>query len=259
MKTNTKRVWGTLTMLLALYSASLAAPKAPQIEKEFAKQPPQAWGEHVTGVVTRVPVGGQKVVFLTFDTCGGPYGSEYDARLIAYLCREIIPATLFVNSRWINANPAVFAQLARDPLFSVQNHGTAHRPLSVTGRSAWKIAGTASPRQVYDEIMTCHTKIAALTGKRPRFFRSGTAYYDDVAVKIAARLGYKIAGFDVLGDGGARFTAAQIVAAARRIRPGSIVIYHMNQPHKATCDGIMRVVPQLQAAGWRFAKLEEYI
>ena len=248
-----------LALAGALSAAAFGAPGVTDIEKEFAGAAPAQWGERVPGVITRVPVGGQKIVFLTFDACGGPYGSGYDARLIAYLRREKISATLFLNSRWIDANPAAFAQLARDPLFSVQNHGTSHRPLSVTGRAAWKIAGTASPRAVYDEIMICHNKIAALAGKAPRFFRSGTAYYDDAAVKIAARLGCKIAGFDVLGDGGARFTAAQIEAAARRIRPGSIVIYHMNQPRKATCDGLMRVVPLLRAAGWQFARLDEYL
>ena len=93
----------------------------------------------------------------------------------------------------------------------------------------------------------------------PRFFRSGTACYDDVAVKIAARLGYAIAGFDVLGDGGATFSAAKIEASAKRVRPGSIVIYHMNQPKKATYEGLRRVVPQLRARGDRFALLEEYL
>ena len=81
--------------------------------------------------------------------------------------------------------------------------------------------------------------------------------------KIATRLGYKIAGFDVLGNSEARLTGAQLVAAARRIRRGSIIIYHknqhMNQPRKGTCDGIMRVVPKMKAAGWQFASLEEYL
>ena len=206
----------------------MLCPSALQIEAKFAHRQPAAWGERIAGVVSDVPVRRQKGVFLTFDACGSPYGSGYDAQLIAYLRREKIPATLFLNSRWIDATPRLFAQLARDPLFSVQNHGTAHRPLSVTGRAAWKIAGTASPRQVYDEIMTCHAK-------------------------IATRLGYKIAGFDVLGNSEARLTGAQLVAAARRIRRGSIIIYHknqhMNQPRKGTCDGIMRVVPKMKAAG----------
>jgi peptidoglycan/xylan/chitin deacetylase (PgdA/CDA1 family) len=40
-----------------------------------------------------------------------------------------VPATLFVNARWIEANPRQFRQLAADPLFEIANHGTEHRPL----------------------------------------------------------------------------------------------------------------------------------
>ena len=253
-----KRFFAVLALLLAFCRCAPAVPTAEEIEKRYGAAVPSAWGEAIPGVVRRVPVAG-KIVFLTFDACGGTNGSGYDARLIELLRREKVLATLFVNSRWIDANPGLFAQLARDPLFSIQNHGFTHHPLSVTGRSVYGIAGTASPREVYDEIMGCDAKIAALTGKRPRFFRSGTAYYDDVAVRIAHDLGYTIAGFDVLGDGGATFSAGKIEAAAQRIRPGSIVIYHMNRPKKATFAGLARVIPKLKAKGWRFAKLEEYL
>ena len=80
-----------------------------------------------------------------------------------------------------------------------------------------------------------------------------------MAVKIAFDLGYTIAGFDVLGDRGATYSADEIETAAQNIRPGSIVIYHMNQPKKATFDGVSRVIPKLKAQGWRFAKLENYL
>ena len=253
-----KSFFAVLALLLAFCRCALAVPTAEEIEKRYGAAVPSAWGEAIPGVVRRVPVA-EKIVVLTFDACGGANGSGYDARLIELLRREKVQATLFVNSRWIDANPGLFAQLARDPLFSIQNHGFTHHPLSVTGRSVYGIAGTALPREVYDEIMGCDAKIAALTGKRPRFFRSGTAYYDDVAVRIAHDLGYTIAGFDVLGDGGATFSAGKIETAAQRIRPGSIVIYHMNRPKKATSAGLARVIPKLKAKGWRFAKLEEYL
>ncbi len=254
-----KRNAAALAILLIFCTAAQAAPTAEEIVKKYTTAVPSEWGESIAGVKTRVPVGGKKIVFLTFDACGGARGSGADTRIVKLLRQEKVPATLFINSRWIDANPKLFADLARDPLFSIQNHGFTHHPLSVTGRSVYGIAGTASPREVYGEIMGCDAKIAALTGKHPRFFRSGTAYYDDVAVKIASDLGYTIAGFDVLGDGGATFSAEKIEAAAHHIRPGSIVIYHMNKPKKATFAGLARVIPKLKSRGWRFARLEEYL
>ena len=253
-----KKLFAALTLLFALCQCAPAVPTVNEIENKYRACVPSAWGEAITGVLRRVSVT-EKIVFLTFDACGGARGSGADTRIIELLRREKIPATLFINSRWIDANPKLFADLARDPLFSIQNHGFTHHPLSVTGRSVYGIAGTASPREVYEEIMGCDAKIAALTGKHPRFFRSGTAYYDDVAVKIASDLGYTIAGFDVLGDRGATYSADEIETAAQNIRPGSIVIYHMNQPKKATFDGVSRVIPKLKAQGWRFARPEEFL
>src|SRR2546423_3231617 len=69
---------------------------------------PAAWGVDVAGVTTRLPTR-DSVLALTFDACGGPHGSGYDAGLIALLRRRSVPATLFINSRWIEANRTVFA------------------------------------------------------------------------------------------------------------------------------------------------------
>ena len=160
-------------------------------------------------MVSRLPTT-DRVVALTLDACGGRTGSGYDAELIETLRRERVPATLFVNARWIEANPRKFRRLAADPLFEIANHGTEHRPLSVTGRSVYGIAGTGSVAQVVDEVAVNQRLITRLTGAVPAFFRSGTAYYDDVAVRVVNDLGLQVVNFDVLGDAGATYSAAQV-------------------------------------------------
>lgn len=60
-------------------------------------------GLKITGVLTRLATK-DKVIALTFDACGGKGGSGYDRKLIDYLIKENIPATLFINARWIDAN-----------------------------------------------------------------------------------------------------------------------------------------------------------
>jgi hypothetical protein len=81
-------------------------------------------------------------------------GNSADQALLAALRQQHIPATLFLNSRWITANQALAKELAADSLFELANHGASHGPLSVTGRSAYGIPGTRNPGEVYDEIMT---------------------------------------------------------------------------------------------------------
>lgn len=110
------------------------APAEQQFKQElirkYSGQIPDQWGEEVADVKRKMKTN-EKVVALTFDACGGPGGSGYDAKLINYLIKEQIPATLFINSRWIDANTDLFMKLARNPLFEIENHGHLHKPLSV--------------------------------------------------------------------------------------------------------------------------------
>lgn len=218
---------------------------------------PQQWGENVTGVVTTFKTT-KKEIALTFDACGGSFrSSQYDEGLIDFLIENHIPATLFINSRWIHSNPEIFQKLATNPLFEIANHGTAHRPLSVNGKSIYNIAGTTSPEEVEREINGNGDLIEKLTGKRPRFFRSGTAYYDEQAVAIAHKNGVEIAGFSVLGDAGATFSAPKVTQQLLTSQGGDILLFHMNHPEGGTREGIIEGIEQLKAGGFSFIRLSE--
>ncbi|WP_037464334.1 polysaccharide deacetylase family protein [Shimazuella kribbensis] len=239
-------------------SPTTEIPTETEVLKLYQKSKPKEWGENITGVVKTLPTK-DKVIALTFDACGGNHGSGVDNDIIRYLMEEKIPATLFINARWIDANPKIFAELAKNPLFEIENHGTEHRPLSVTGRSIYGINGTKDITNVYHEVNENAQKIKKLTGKSPAFFRSGTAYYDDVAVKIASDLGEIPVNFDIIGDAGATYHAGQVDYAMQQAKPGSIVILHMNQPNGDTAEGIKRSIPKLLKKGYRFVKLQDYL
>ncbi len=219
---------------------------------------PHTWGFGGPGVVRDLPTS-RRVIALTFDACGGPGGSRYDQALVSFLRRRDVPATLFLNSRWIDANPAVFRQLAGEPLFEIANHGTRHLPLSVTGRSAYGIGGTRNAGEVYDEVAGNQAKLTRLLGVPPRFFRAGTAYSDDVAARIVAAMGDRLVTFSVNGDGGATFTPEQVSSTVTAAPGGSVVLCHMNHPESGTAQGIAAAVPYLLASGYRFVRLSDEI
>jgi peptidoglycan/xylan/chitin deacetylase (PgdA/CDA1 family) len=229
-----------------------------EIVARYAGVEPVAWGLDVPGVVNRLPTQ-DRVVALTFDACGGGRGSGYDAALIEALQVTQTPATLFLNKRWILAHPEVTARLVSQPLFEIANHGTQHRPLSVTGRSAYGITGTGGPGEVYDEVSGNRRSLTEATGIPPRFFRSGTAHYDDVAVRITRDLGEAVVNFDVNGDAGATLTPQGVAAALESAAPGSIVLCHMNQPGSGTARGVATALPRLARAGFRFVHLSDYL
>ena len=218
---------------------------------------PKQWGENVTGVTTTFQ-SDKKEIALTFDACGGSFrSSQYDEQLIAYLTENRIPATLFINARWIKSNPEIFAALASNPLFEIANHGTAHRPLSVNGKSIYNIAGTSSPEEVEREINGNGDLIEKLTAKRPRFFRSGTAYYDEQAVAIARQNGVEIGGFSVLGDAGATFSAEKVAHQITNAKSGDIILLHMNHPESGTREGVKEAVEKLKVQGFSFVRLSD--
>jgi peptidoglycan/xylan/chitin deacetylase (PgdA/CDA1 family) len=217
---------------------------------------PREWGETVTGVKTRLATG-EKVIALTLDACGSAKGMGLDTRLLDFLEKEQVAATLFINARWIGPNRAAFDRLAANPLFEIGNHGYRHKPASVTGRSVYGIEGTRTVEELVDEIELNARNIEVLTGRKPRFYRSGTAYYDEVAVRIAADLGEEVAGFSILGDAGATLGGEQVKKALLAAMPGDIVILHMNHPESGTAAGVIAAIPELKKRGFRFARLSE--
>ncbi|MFE3290282.1 polysaccharide deacetylase family protein [Rhodococcus sp. NPDC059234] len=230
-------------------------PDPAAVKARWATAVPHEWGTAVTGIRTRLASAGHRLA-LTFDACGGPGGGgAVDTALLDLLERERVAATLFLNSRWIDANPAVAVRLSANPLFELGNHGTRHLPLSVTGRSAYGIAGTRSAAEVVDEVSGNHQRLQQITGSAPRWFRPGTAHCDEVATAIVRDLGEEVVGFTVNGDAGATLPTAKVQGALTAASPGSIVIMHMNRPKGDTAAGLAAALPALRRAGTEFVTL----
>jgi peptidoglycan/xylan/chitin deacetylase (PgdA/CDA1 family) len=227
-----------------------------RIISTFTGRVPQEWEEIVRGIKTRLNTD-QKVLALTFDACGGPKGSRYDAKLIDFLISEAIPATLFISGKWIDANLDIFQTLARNPLFEIENHGLKHKPCSAIGRSVYGIRGTKSVGEIYDEVELNALKILNLAGRKPKYYRPGAAYGDEICVQITNALGYEVVNFSVRGDAGATYSKAQVKEALWNAPPSSIILMHMNHPEGKTAEGVIEAIPEMKKRGFRFVKLSE--
>lgn len=257
-----KRVVFSLFCILTLnVYASVAKDDYETLKKsvvsKYEKQMPKQWGEKVTDVKTQFNTK-EKVIAITMDACGSQGGMGYDKKLISYLEKENIPATLFVNARWIDTNLETFKTLATNPLFEIGNHGLLHKPASVDGSSAYGIKGTENIGELVDEIELNARKIESITDKRPKYYRSGTAYYDDVAVRVANSLKHQVVGFSILGDAGATYTAKKVETAFLAAKKGEIAIVHFNHPESQTREGVIRAITKLKEQGFKFVKLSDY-
>lgn len=209
------------------------------------------------GVATKIRTN-KKIVALTLDACGGPTGSGYDTALIKFLHDERIPATIFLAGPWIDAHPDIVRELAKDTLFEIENHGLLHRPCSISGKSKYKVKGTADSGEAIDEIELNARKIERLTGRRPLFYRSSTAFAEVGCPAIARSLGQTIVTYSVLsGDAVIGATAeaidGSIVTGTAR---GSIIILHMNHPERNTFEALQKSIPTLRHKGYSFVQLQ---
>ena len=230
-----------------------------KVGKEFINSKSGSWGEFVKGVDEDL-LTNKKIVAFTFDACGGKNANGYDSELIEYLRKQKITVTLFVTGKWIDANYATFLHLSADPLFEIENHGFNHQPCSVDGESEFGIHGTKDVPDAIDEIEANALKIEKITGNKPLFYRSATAYTDEACAKIAKQLGITIISFDILsGDAIPNVPKTDIETnVLKNIKPGAIIIMHFNRPKWNTFEAMQCIIPELKKQGYTFAKLKDF-
>jgi peptidoglycan/xylan/chitin deacetylase (PgdA/CDA1 family) len=242
--------------ILKLYSPAYLGLKN-KLLIEFKDLKPGKFGEFVEGVYVSFD-SNEKIIAFTFDACGGFGSSGFNSELIEFLKNEKIPATLFVTGKWIDANKKTFLQLAADTLFEIENHGLNHKPCTIDGKSAYGIAGTNNISEVIDEIELNALKIEKLTGRKPKFMRSATAFTDEASTMIAQKLGMKMVAYSILSGDAIPDTPAEIICAniLTKVKPGAIVIMHFNHPKWQEKQVLEMAIPKLRKMGYRFVKLK---
>lgn len=251
--------YSNATFLKKLNQDSSYIKLKKKVVTEYIHAKPGRWGEFVKGVdedlITR-----QKYIAFTFDACGGERGTGFNKNLIDFLHNEKIPATLFVTGRWIDTHFTDFLSISKDTLFEIENHGLNHKPCSIDGESEYGIHGTATVGDAFDEIEANARKIEALTHHKPRYYRSATAFIDEACARMAEQLGITAISFQVLSGDAVPFTPDSVIEenVIKNIKPGAIVIMHMNHPEWYTYEAMQKIVPKLRAMGYKFVQLEDF-
>lgn len=113
--------------------------------------------------------------------------------------------------------------------------------------------------KVYDEVVENQMMMTSLLGASPRFFRSGTAHFDEVAAQIVRAVGLVPVNFDVNADAGGTFSAPQVRRATAAAMQGSICIAHFNRPETGTAPGMRGGIADLLGSGAKFATLGQVL
>jgi len=243
------------------YAADNVEPDDYQVLKEiilleFSRETPHEWGAVVPGVKTKIKTD-QNVIALTFDL-KGQSGAGIDSEVLQVLEKEHIPATFFACGKWLDQNLELAKKISSNSRFTIANLGLEAKSCSVNGKSANGEPATKDAAEVFSEIERNARKIETLTGTLPQFFRAGTAYYDDVAVRIARALGYEVVGSNLPVQKSAGELKQAMFSILLQASAGTIASLPLENPGAGMASELARVISRLRAKGFQFVALSDY-
>jgi peptidoglycan/xylan/chitin deacetylase (PgdA/CDA1 family) len=192
----------------------------------------------------------EPVVALTFDACATQdQPNAFDRRVFDIIKKEQIPVTVFVSGRWIEFHPDIARELAADPFIELGNHSYSHPTLT-----------TVPGDRLADEIGRTEDLISQL-GRHSVAFRPPAGIYSARTLKAALDRHLPTVLWDVVsGDANGHIPALKMVEdVTRSVRPGSIVIFHINGRGTYTKDALPPIIHNLRERGLRFVPLSQLL
>lgn len=185
-----------------------------------------------------------KHVALTFDD--GP-SAAFNARFLALLQKEKVPATFFMIGRNVTSSPEIVKSTA-DAGFEIGAHTMNHpNPARMTDDQM--------QREMLDE---CEL-IQGITGKRPRFYRPPYGMVTRAEREIARDNGLVLVTWSIdTKDWESRSSAESIHAVIMRdLHPGAIILMHEIKAH--TIDALPRIIADIRAKGYEIVPVSQLI
>lgn len=201
-------------------------------------------------IVTRLPTE-DRVVALTFDACQAGKVMHLDHAVADWLIEHQVPFTVFAGGEFARDNPDDMKLLGALPFVEIENHSWSHRN-NMPG---------LTDEKVRDEVLLAADAIEAASGRRTRFFRFPAGKTDERTTALVEALGYTVVHWRwPEGDPDKHVTADGMVRATMAgTKPGDILIFHINGRGVHTADAIPRIVEGLEAKGYRFVLLSDYL
>jgi len=223
------------------------------------------------GVIRRIDLPpGDKRIALTFDLCEQPHEiSGYQGGIVDYLRAEKVPATFFAGGKWLLTHPRRASQLIADPRFEVANHSWEHRNHRLLSTS--QLSRAIDGAQTAYELSWARLKasscirpgLTSARGEPPaytavpnvqRLYRFPFGACNPAAIKAVNQRGLMIVQWDVSSaDPWRGLTAERMVKdVVRKVRPGSIVLFHANGRGWKTGQALPLIIKKLRDKGYLF-------
>ena len=192
-----------------------------------------------------------KVIALTFDACEAGQPVSFDRGVLDYLLERKIPFTVFATGRFVETNRADVEALSKLDQVEFENHSWSH-PNTMN-----QFTADAVMRQFERAQQT----IEEATGRAPQLARFPAGNYNKAGLHALEAHGLRAVHWRwATGDPDPRESAnALFNRVTTKVQPGDIVIFHINGRGVHTAEALPRIVEQLEADGYRFVLVSDYI
>lgn len=187
-------------------------------------------------------------VALTFDSDGGSAGNA--TNYLDTLSAAGVRTSWFITGYFAQAHPDIVRRLARDG-HDIGNHTADHANL---------IEPPRSDSFVCNELVQANNSIAPISGHTTRpYFRPPFGDFNTQTRTLAAGLGYRTFYWTIdPRDWDSATTVQDIldrVLNTSRLRPGAIILMHVNSPHEA--QALPLVIAGLEERGYTIVPLSQ--
>lgn len=188
----------------------------------------------------------EKVLYLTFD-CGFENGNT--PAILKALKKHHAPATFFVVGNFIETQPELVCQMAKDGHL-VGNHSFHHPDMSQMGEAEFK--------KELDSLSSLYEKTTGQ--KMPFLYRPPRGTYSHSSLDLASKLGYHTFFWSLAyvdWDQNAQPSPEEALdKLLRRVHPGAIVLLH----NTSKTNGIIldELLTKWETMGYHFAPLTDF-
>jgi len=209
-----------------------------------------AAGAVAADVITHIPTN-DRVVALTFDACEAGEKMSFDRTILDYLLEREIPFTVFASGRFVESNEADIEALSGLDFVDIENHSWSHP----------NTMDRYDPARVVHQVERAGQAILEATGRMPQFFRFPAGNYNKEGLSAVEAMGYKVVHWRWASGDPARSESADRLfnRTMANVAPGDILIFHINGRGYHTGEALPRVIEQLEADGYRFVLISDYI
>jgi peptidoglycan/xylan/chitin deacetylase (PgdA/CDA1 family) len=200
----------------------------------------------ISGVATQEPV-----VALTFDACATrKQANGFDHKVFEILEREKIPVTFYLTGAWAEKHPSAVKQIAAASWVEIGNHGYSHARLTLL-----------RPDRLRTQIRYTERILERKLGRRALSLRPPAGAWNQNVARAANREGLPLVLWSVVsGDAGGHLPVQRVDSAVLdQTKPGSIVVFHINQRAPFTKKALPDIIAGLRAKGFRFVTVSQLL